>query len=95
MGAKSSYQKLPTRGAKLKEIIGQQFTGRIIAYGPTHEQALEQLQQICENAEYPPLMPLPGREKDGQWYCGVIRHLSMFADKWLFNTVFFGTDQSI
>ena len=83
---------MPTRPATLKYIRAQQLT-KMVAYGRTHTEALNELRKICVNYELPPIMLLPGREKYGECYCGVIKHPSIFSDEWLFNTVFFGTDR--
>jgi hypothetical protein len=92
MGAKQSYEKLPTRAAKLSEVISPiGLDNKVIAYADDYEQALEELKEECLLRRYPALEPIPFH--DGKWHCGVIRHPGIFKEKLLYNTVFFGTDK--
>lgn len=88
------YGKLPSRAATLSEAMSDPIgiNRKVIAFGDTHEEALGELQEICLQERHPPLEPIPGQENE--WHCGLVKHPSMTTNKWLFNTVFFGTYRS-
>jgi len=88
------YTKLPARPATFGEVISADPMGiaiKIIGYGDTEEEALDELnEEACLRQDMVDIEPIP--DHDEMWHCGFIHHPGMFANEWLYNTIFFGTD---